>query len=924
MIKSIGKKTFFVVACATIQTMCFAIDLVQPTTHSTEDIVVKSIDKTIESLETENSINNQNQKIEQKEKINKPQHANVLFEQSMDDESKDTQKEPPLALKTVKKDSEKDSSDEKDTEKGDIYLNFNNVSLASVVNYVGDLKNINILPHKEIEEVKVTLTTRTPLTIDRAWDVLLTLMEMNGYSIIEVEGVYRIVPSKDNAFEPLPMYSSLGHGDKQGVEPENLPDNDMIIRYVYFFKNIKAETAQTILRTMFTDERAIIINRDLNACIIKDQCSNIKSALKIVKELDIGGLREAIKVIRLKHADAQTVADLFKEITGGGQEEQRTVRFTPLSSQQEKRYFSSTTKIFPDQSKNSLIMLGTDSNLNKIISFIQRFIDVPIGDAQSRLHIKEIRHAKAEGLRPILDAIIRPPQGQGSEKSSVVGEYKFFEDVIIAAEAGEAAGEGSRGSGNRLIIACNQDDWKRLEQFIEKLDKPQPQVAIEVMVLDINIDHVKELGMQSLNFKGKKPGAGINEVTFNNLSETVPSIRRDESGLPVKNPNGSPVSDIIKLATPDRLGKSSPSFITFGSATSENQSIWAILRTVFNSTNSHVISQPFLVANNHQQCSVDIKETRRIPGASTSSHGEASRNQLRDVSASIKIDLKPQINIDGLVDLDLEIVVEEFQGDAKDVDAPTKTSRELKTRVNMMTGEVLVLGGLTGGEQKEDHYRTPILADIPIIGNLFKSKSKTKGEENLYIFLRPSIIKPRFEGEPDEYTQLKLDYAKYQMMKNDTYSSDNDPIQRWFFKPTHESIKEKITSAKRGIFKPIDNFTYGKDRPPQVRIADDPYYKVSEEIEKKRNIVSTKKIKQRKKLQRLGMNVAPKATKKISSFVKKNKDMVAKIQNKENQLEPIENKTSVEQDTLKEALSENDMRFKKNQPLGLFAMAQKK
>lgn len=783
-----------------------------------------------------------------------PELANVLFGQSPDvnnPQKSSSSSSSSLELPTLPSEDKKTlarENQETKQEEANIYLNFNDVSLSNVVNYLGELRNINILPHKDLEAVKVKLYTRQPLTLTRAWDVLLTLMEMNGFTIVNVDNVYRIVANKENTLEPLPMYSSMEYGEKKGVEPEDLPDNDMVVRYIYFFKNMKAETAQTILRTMFADEKSIIINRDLNACIIKEQCLNIKAALKVVKELDTGGLRESIKVIQLKHADAQTISDLFKDVLGNGQEEQRTIRFTPLSTQQEKRYFSSTTKIFPDQAKNSLILLGTDANLNKIVDFIYKYLDVPIGDAESRLHIKEIRHAKSETLKPILENIIKPPKGQGTEKSSVVGEYKFFEDVIIAAETAEAAEEGKRGAGNRLIIACNQDDWNRLERFIEKLDKPQPQVAIEVMVITVDIDQNKSLGAQMHNFKGKAPGLGINAVDFNNLG-SVDNIK-SENGIPVLDANGNTISNMINLTN----ATGSPSYITLGGATVANQSIWAVIQSVFNMTNAHVISQPFLVANNYQACTVDVKETRRLPGVQVSGHGEQPRNQLRDVSASVKVDLTPQINIDGLVDLAMEIDVEEFKDDPSNpgnVADPVKVNRSLKTRVSLRTGEILVLGGLTRSDQNETHYRTPLLAEVPILGNFFKSKSKNKTETNLYIFLRPSIIKPRFEGEPDEYTQLKLDYAKLQMMRNDTYSQDNDPIQRWFFKPSKQSIKSKLSETKRGIFRPIDDFTYGKDRPSMVRIAEDPYYKVSEAIEKERALVASKKLRQRNIQQRL-------------------------------------------------------------------------
>jgi general secretion pathway protein D len=219
-----------------------------------------------------------------------------------------------------------------------------------------------------------------------------------------------------------------------------------------------------------------------------------------------------------------------------------------------------------------------------------------------------------------------------------------------------------------------------------------------------------------------------------------------------------------------------------------------------------------------------------------------ARVKKEDIRASNKVVLTPQINSLGTVDLKLDVTLEEFSGTGNDI---TKTKQALTTKMSMAAGEVLVLGGLTKNRHDESIYKTPILGDIPFIGMLFRSKTKIKTESNLYIFIRPSIIKPRFEGAPDEYTQLKLDYAKYQIMKNDSYAKDKDPIQRWFFKPTNQSIKQKLADANRGILRPVDNFTYGRMQPKSVNMAEDPYFQGREAIAKAKEKREVRKTPQR-------------------------------------------------------------------------------
>lgn len=739
----------------------------------------------------------------------------------------------PIIINPAPSDKEEDAH---------IYLNFENAGLLSVLNYLGEEKKINIIPHKDLEPVKVTLTTRKPLTLDRAWNVLLTLLEMNGFSLIKVGDIYRVIPSANNGQEPLPTFSS-----GTGTQPEDLPDNDKVVRYVYFFTNIKVATAKGILSKMI-DERNIIENADLNACIIKDQCLNIKAAMKIVKELDDGGLREAIEIIVLKWANVDTVANLFKDILGSDTAPTNIIRFAP-AQQKESAYFSTTTKIIPEPVRNALILLGTKKNIDRIKEFISKYIDLPIDDAQSRLHVKELRYVQAQDMKPILDGIIKPPRGAGSEKGLVLeGGYKVFEDVIISAETNDdattaAANASKRGGGNRLIIACNRDDWNRLEAFIDKIDKPQPQVAIEVMIIDISVAQIRQLNNQLYGFKNTQRTVNGEVVPDRTVARHIGAefAANTFETLKIKDPS---TIKYLNLAPGDQANPVHSSILTLGRpGVAGQENIWAVIQAVLDSTNAHVIDQPYVIANNNQLCSVSVSKTFRVPGQVSSSSTQNVQTQ-EEIPATIKAEFTPTINLTGNIDLTINLSINEFTQEPTSAGAATRTNRLLTTKASMGAGEVLVLGGLTSSGIRENLYKTPILGDIPIIGSLFfKTKEKTKTESNLYVFIRPSIIKPRFEGAPDEYTQLKLDYAKYQVMRGDMYVRDTDPIQRWFFKPENRSIKQTLSDASRGILRPIDNYTYGRNRPKSVDIKQDPYFKSSEMLEHRRDEVAQAKAR---------------------------------------------------------------------------------
>ncbi|MFA5075022.1 MAG: hypothetical protein WC436_02855 [Candidatus Babeliales bacterium] len=718
---------------------------------------------------------------------------------------------------TENKDSKSTETKEKSKNKDNIYLNFENASLASVVNYLAELKKINIIPNTEADfnNKKVTLTTRKNLSMEKAWDILLTLLEMNSYTIINVDNLYRIVAKNTNQKNPLPFYSS-----GSGTEPEDLPDSDMVVRYVYFLKNIQTSTIMPILNSML--DTPAQENTELQAFIITDKCLNIKTAMKVIKELDLGGLRDTIKIIKLTYANAMDVYNLFKPILTE-QEKPGVIRFTAAQAGKPSSYFSYSTFMSTNTKENSLIFLGTEKGINTIVDFINKYIDVPLTAAQSRLHIKELKYAKADSkLVTTLKNLIKPPTGTQAGIQTEIqkfGAYKFFEDVQIVADATSSGYDSDSrrmsGGGNRLIISCNQDDWSRLSKFIDKLDKPQPQIAFEVMAVDVIIDKNNELDSY---FKPKKQGLlgkGTN-IRFMNDSVLKAAVNGVDGSL-------NPLVIFPGNLTTVTLGKK-------GLSGSENQNLWAIIQATLNSHNINIITQPFLVTNNGQPCEFSDIQTRQTIGNLDKSVGVQPIQNLIHAEATIKVELQPIINLDGTIGLIIKTKVQAFQS-GSDTSNTATNDRQIETYLNIGEGEVLVLGGLTRTNQTDADYKTPVLGDIPIIGNLFKSKRKTIQKSNLYIFIRPTIIRPMLEGGVDEYTSLKLDYAKFQIINADTYITEKDPIQRWFFKPEGQTVKQTLDDAELGIYRPLDEFAYGARQPKSVDIKFDEYYRAKESVE---------------------------------------------------------------------------------------------
>lgn len=716
---------------------------------------------------------------------------------------------------------QEEPSEPQDKDERSIFLNFENASLGSVINYITGLKNLSILPYKDLDAQKVTLTTHTPLTIDEAWKILLTLCETSGFRMVIVENLCRIVPIQTSLSEPLPIYF---------LEPQKLPESDIAIRYVYLFKNIKAENVKGILEQMLAPNSVQYVS-DLNACIISEKSLNIKAAMKIVQELDQGGLRESIQIVKLNYANAADIEKLFKDdILGTGEQKQQ--RFIMPPAKKEITYFSKSTKIIADHRNNSLFLLGLESNISRIKNFIEKYMDVPLEAPESRLHVKELKYSQAEVLAPILISILKPPTDGG--KATVQGKVKFFEDVVIAAEP-DTEGQGdaaiSIGGGNRLLIACNKEDWIRIDRLIEKLDKPRAQVAIEVLVIEHIADDVRELSTQWHSKTDNEFGTNVRGATFN-MQQVNPTA---DNGFDVTREN------LVNIPASALQIAQGAAWLTLGRTREASNNIWLVAKSLLQTDSINIVSQPFVITQNRQTGRLTIEVQKIVPGE-VEANNVTPVSQNVPISASIAVELTPSINSDGLINLTIKADVSEFTPITTN-GVPDRRIRNLLTRTSLYNGEVISFGGLLQSQVVEALYKTPILGDIPIIGNLFKGRQKSIAVSNLYIFLRPTIIKPTFEEGLGDYTQLKLDFIKGSLLPGEGLLFSKDPIQRWFFGDQNQRPKYTLASLGKELenphFGPIDEFAEAKQMPRSSKLNEDPFFSPSSSKE----LLVRKKVK---------------------------------------------------------------------------------
>ncbi|NDD54643.1 hypothetical protein EBZ39_12350, partial [bacterium] len=442
------------------------------------------------------------------------------------------------------------SSAEDKGNKKEIYLNFENTDLANFIEYIAELKKLSIIPDKSVEGAKISLTIREPLSVEGAWNIFLTVLEMSGFSIVQAGQVYKIVPKDKKLQQPLPSYVNTPY--------EKLPNNDSTIRYVFFLTNIQSgDLAQTgLLDSLLSQPSSIYELKEMNGFLFTDKSLNVRSAVKLLQELDQMGLPENVTVMRLKRinaSDAKALLDQLIQRPDGNPLARLLGKVTEGSTE----YFSKTTRVIPEERSNSLILLGNSKSIDKIVDFIANNIDTELKTAKSPLHIYELQYIDANQIASILRDVTAMPDsatGQVAGKyGSIRGGVKYFKNMTFQVDK----------DGNRLIANCpDPQDWQLVKKTIEDLDKPQPQVALESLIVTVNVDNSNFLGGVLRN---KNHGDIGKNVDFQSSSLT---------GRPTLETNGDNSSAVSLLG--NMLGQLTAApgatLLTFGS----KSNIWAI------------------------------------------------------------------------------------------------------------------------------------------------------------------------------------------------------------------------------------------------------------------------------------------------------------------------------------------------------------
>ncbi len=649
-----------------------------------------------------------------------------------------------------------------------IEFQFDDMDLDQLVDYIEKEFDVSFITPDALDPLpentrslkghKLSFQTNKSFSKKEAWNLFLTFLNIAGFAVIPGDGPRQFRVVAVEAVEKYPLKTFIG------TPLSAIPDNDEIIRYVYFIKNSNISALQPIVDAIKSSQAEVVALQDHKAFLIIDKAHNVRPLIGIISELDKVSMPQAMSIVKLHRADADEVKELLDTLikddsAGPG-------RLFPPRKKSTSLYFPEGVKIIAEERTNSLILLGPQDALDKIEGFIKR-VDGDLNKPYSPLYVYDLRYAEAQAIAAILQEVT------AFEKESTVGQFggvrggdKFLKNMTFTAEP----------STNRLIIRGSYEDYLKVKEIIEQLDEPQPQVAIEVLILALSTKETKQLGAQ---IRTKKPSSLSkllgDQVTFQTSGLNTGPLGGSRGIVENQNDGGilRLLGDLISLASGAEAGNT---LISLG----DSFGVWAIFQALDNIVSSDVVANPFLVATNKTRARVSIGETRRVVTGTVVGAG-GSEDAFGSDTAALTLEIIPQINSDGMIVLDISILIEAFIG-LSDPFNVAKNTRSISTKTVVADKEVLALGGLVQNRVENGQSNGfPVLSKIPIFGWLFKNQSQVAEKDNLLVLISTEIIDPTESAGTNSFTEEHIaDYYNMSSIINKEFSGQ-DPDNKLCF-----------------------------------------------------------------------------------------------------------------------------------------------
>ncbi|MEA3362613.1 MAG: type II secretion system secretin GspD [Thermodesulfobacteriota bacterium] len=583
----------------------------------------------------------------------------------------------------------------------EVTLDFQNVELVDMIGTISELTGKNFV-YDESVRGKVSVVSPKPVTVDEAYRLFSTILNVKGFTIVPSGKVNKIVSIRTAKAENLPISSGTNLGEQ-------------FITRLIELKNLDATVVvDTILRPLMPKTSHVVAHAATNTVVITDSAANIRRLSQIISSLDHSWDAEKMEIVDLRFSDADETAKLVMQVLEGGA---TTVRGKRPGTTTRKKTLG---QIIPYERTHKVMLMGDDKFILRAKELIAQ-LDEKTDLGRAGVHVYYLEHAEAEGLSETLNKIIVGTRKAASAKQeNAVGE--IFGEVTITADK----------PTNALIVNATAEDYEGIQSLINQLDIKRKQVFVEALILELSMDALMDLGTSLQGAVDTGSDSLIFGASSNSGGKGLATITDGVPGVLAQAVDGILLGGMFNPITTVVNGTE----VTI-------PALSALIGLSQIDSNVNVLSAPRLLTSDNEEAEIVVgKNVPIITSKSTDNAGNPI-NSVERQDAALTLRFTPQITEGNLVRLKIFQEISDVTESVGTVDevGPTFKKTLLRNSIVARDGETVVLGGLFQTDLAKSTTKVPLLGDIPILGHLFKRTKDVENKTSLLIFITPRVIR---------------------------------------------------------------------------------------------------------------------------------------------------------------------------------------
>ncbi len=560
---------------------------------------------------------------------------------------------------------------------------------------------------------EVTVVSAEALDSEGVWSLFQSILRVRGFVAVQAGSIWQVVPEAEARTASGP---DLGEADDAGSQD--------FVTEMLRLNRLPSVEAVRVLRPLVAESGYIEAVEDPNGVVITDTRANVDRIMAIARSFDGDALVRS-EVLRFRSADAATVGNAILEVLGPA---------------------GTGARLSVDPGSNLLLVRGTPEDISEIRNLAIAMDVAPRRDPREAVAttVFNLQYGDAQ----VIADIIKGTVGEATDITNVVAA-----DVGAAPE-GEEGAEGAfvplsrvvapdavnitaSVATNSIIVRGTAAQVQEIGQLVHALDVRRPQVMIEAAIVEVSGEVAERLGAQ-LGLGPNIPNGAIAATNFSNGGGVSLGSVLSAVGVPA----GSALSTGLTLGAGGN---------DFG----------ILVQALSQSTSARLLSTPSVTTLDNEPATIVVGQNVPFRTGSFATDGNTvtpfTTIERRDVG--ITMNVVPRITAGGVVQLVIEQEISSLTNANVEGAADLVTNRRvINTTVMADNRGTVVLGGLITDDRINGSSKVPGLGDLPVVGELFKTRNGRNTQRTLFVFLRPTILRSRDDisaASANRYNKLR-------------------------------------------------------------------------------------------------------------------------------------------------------------------------